>query len=442
VAAILFVVAAAFLALLAASFAQVAEGRTEARRAHGAFSVVFFGIFGAAVACVGGYAWWCSSAKATDLRQLWGGVQAAPRRSWLVGGGPLSGARGGGSFLFDATGGRSLRLHGYRVTFSADGSRAAWGEPRFGFFERKDNRSDIFIADLVTGSPVGTGLETSGWSPLALSPSGRRLVVDEGRTLAAYDVSDPANPKQLSAFSLEDRRAFAFIDEDTIRLFPGNFNRLKEAAPTDLEVAELSLPSKKSLVTGRFDRGTVPFLRLSADGRTFVGVRDRRATLHDGKTGALIATLAEYLGMPQVRILTGARLAVAGVANSTAQLKIFLEGERAPVRSIELGPAKRVALGGEIAPGKIAVSLFPFEENPPASTRSAKLIVVDAATGAVSPLGDGLIPASRLGWWLDPVMTPAEAGSSASSLFLDASGRLVRLDPATGKQTVLLGKGK
>jgi hypothetical protein len=88
------------------------------------------------------------------------------------------------------------------------------------------------------------------------------------------------------------------------------------------------------------------------------------------------------------------------------------------------------------------VSLLPFEENLPAAQRAAKLVSVDISTGAVSPLADGLVPADRFGWWNSSVLPPAEAGAPWTSLFLDADYRLVRLDPATGAQTVLLGKGK
>ncbi len=218
-------VAAVFVALLLGSFVQVAEGRTDARRAHGAFSVVFFGILGTAVALVGGYAGWCASAKATDLAQVLGSVQTAPHGSWVIAGGPLRAWRGGGRFLLDAATGRSVRVRGWNVAFSQDGTRAAWGEPRFGFFEMKDNRSDLFLADLASGRGVATGLETSGWPALVLSPSGRRLAVRDGRTLAAYDVANPANPRQLAAFPVpESGIAFAFTDEDTIRVFPRVFN--------------------------------------------------------------------------------------------------------------------------------------------------------------------------------------------------------------------------
>lgn len=453
---VLALAAAPALGLLVATFVQVAEGRTDARRAHGAFSAVFFGIVGAAVALLGGYAWWCASAKATDLVRVGRSVQTQQRGPWVAAGGRLSAARGGGSFLFDANGARSLRIHGYGVVFSADGTRAAWGEARFGLFERKDDRIDVFVADLLTGRAVATELEAGSWG-WTLSPSGRRLAIRDTKTISAYDVSDAAQPRQLAAFPLEeDGRALAFIDEETLRLFPRFLNsaRRKDVVPASLEITELSLPSKKSLVTGRFDRMTMPFLRLSADSRYLVGTRrlsdDSRApqtlTLHDGRTGALIATLAEGLRNPQARFLTGGRIAVTGIGGARAQMKIFLEGEEGQLptqtRTIDLGSAAHVVLGGEIAPGPVVLSLLPFEGKPPASLRAAKLAAVDTVTGAVSPLGDGLIPANQIGWWTDPVLAPAEAGAPWSLLFLDADNRLVRLDPATGARTLLLGRSK
>ncbi len=454
IAALVFLSVSAVLALVLATFIQVAEGRTDARRAHGAFSAVFFGLCGLAVALTGAYAWWCAAARATSLESVVGGVQTAPRGPWIAAGGPLGAWRGGGSFLFDSAGSRSLRLHGWDVNFSQDGTHAAWGQPRFGFFGRKDNRSDIFVADLALGRPrpVETGLEcSSGWCRVFLSPSGRRLALVDARSVTAYDVSNPGNPKEIAAFHVDgDVTGIAFVDEDTLRLFPRILRaRDKNAGPT--QVAELSLPSKKSSVTGPLDREIAPYLRLSADGRYFVGTRkvgedSSVLTLHDGHTGALVATLAEGLRNPQAVFLTGNRVAVAGIAGVQAQMKIFLEGEEgrtaAAARTIELGPAKRLVLGGEVTPGRVAVSLLPFEENPPASARAAKLAFVDVATGAVSPGPDGLVPADRFGWWWNPVLPSAEAGTPASLLFLDAEGRLVRLDPATGAQTVLLGRSK
>ena len=151
-----------------------------------------------------------------------------------------------------------------------------------------------------------------------------RLAASDGNTLEAYDISDPANPKQVAAIHAEvASRSFAFVDEDTVRIFPRLHNAAnrKDIAPRELEIEEIFLPSKKSLVTGRFDRETLPRLRLSADGRALVGTRDRRLTLHDGRTGALVATLADGLMSPQLRFLTGGRIAVAGIAGGQRRLR-------------------------------------------------------------------------------------------------------------------------
>jgi hypothetical protein len=350
-------------------------------------------------------------------------------------------------FLFDAGGGGSLRLRSDNATFSADGARAAWGERSFGFLER-DRKSALFVADLASARTIETGIECGPWSRVALSPSGRRLAVLDGNALAAYDVTRPDKPQQLAAFRLEgEARQAVFVDEDVIRLFPRFHNAVrKDITPAGLEITELSLLSKKPSVTGRFERETLPFLRMSADGRLFVGVLEKRLTLHDGRTGALLSTLTEELRSPQVRFLSGGRVAVAGIAGAQAEMKIFLEGEEGrsatAARTTGLGPAKRLVLGGEIAAGRVAVSLFPFEENLPGSGRAAKLAIVDATTGAIFPGPDGLVLADRLSWWISPILPPAEAGSPASRLFLTASGALVRLDPATGARTVVLGRSK
>jgi hypothetical protein len=230
------------------------------------------------------------------------------------------------------------------------------------------------------------------------------------------------------------------VDEDVIRLFPRFSNAArKDVAPAALEITELSLSSKKSSVSGGFEREALPFLRLAADGRYLVGTRDKRLTLHDGRTGALLATLSEDLEAPKMRFLSGGSIAVAGIAGGNGVLKIFLESERTPARAIELGPAASVALGGEIAPGRVAVALNSFRSNDETARKAWKLAVVDVTEGKVDSHFSGLVPADRFGWWFSPQLPPAEAGSPASKLFLDASGALVRLDPASGKQEILLG---
>jgi len=432
------------VALLVSGAVQVSVGRTDLRRGHGAQSLTLWGILGSGTLVLGGYTWWVASAKATDLASIYGGVMVAPRGPWVEVRGALGAGRGEGLFLYDTSGNRSLRIRSGGAVFAAGGTRAAWGEERFGFFE-KGRKADLFVADLETARAVETGLECSVWCRFALSPSGNRLAVLDEDMLAVYEISDPAHPRQLAAIRVKvASRSFAFVDDKTIRISPRLFNAAnrKEVSPQDLGIEEISLASKKALVTGRFERDTLPFLRMSADGKYLVGTREQRLTLHDGRTGALVAALAENLRSPQLRFLTGGRIAVAGIAGASARL-VFFEGEKgwsAPARLVELGPAKRVVLGGEIAPGYVVLSLLPFEENLPASRRAAALAVVDVSRGLVSPGPDGLVPADRYSWWLSPVLPPAEAGLASATLFLDAGGHLVRFDPATGQPRQLLPK--
>jgi hypothetical protein len=431
-------------ALLAASYVQVADGRTDARRSHGALSATLWGLMALLAFPLAGLAWWVNAATPKDLVAI-GNIQAAPHGPWVSVSGRLR-ARGsaGASFLYDTGSGRFIKrpvLEGEGVTFSADGTRAVWLQGTPGFFEWR--RAGVLrIGALAATEPAAivSDIETNVWAQLALSPSGRRVAVFDGNILAAYEVSDPSHPRQLLALRIEKTsKSVAFVGEDLLRLFPRVFNpNRKDITPRDLEIEEISLLSKKSLVTGRLESGSLTYVRLSADGRYLVGTRDKRLTLRDGRTGALLTALSEDLGSPKLRLLSGGRMAVAGIAGASARL-LFFEGEKGPARSIDLGPAASVVLGGEIGPGRIAVALNPFRSNDETARKAWKLAVVNVTEGKVDSHFSGLVPADRFSWWFSPILSPAEAGSPASKLFLEANGALVRLDPASGKQEILLG---
>jgi hypothetical protein len=419
----------------------VGDGRTDARRSHGALSATLWGLTAVFTAILGSLAWWAASARATDLVQIYGGVETAPRGPWVAAGGPLRAGRGAGRFLFDTASGRSVRIRSEGPVFSANGSRAAWAQERIGFFER-GRKADLFVAQLSSAKYVGTGLACSIWCRLALSPSGNRIAVFDESTLAAYDISDPSNPKQLAAIPTRlGVRTFVFVDDDTVRIFPRYLNSAhrRDIAPQDFQIEEFCLSSKKSFITGRFTSESLPNLHLSADGRYFVGSDRKRLILHDGRTGALLATLSEDLERPSLRFLSGGRMAVAGVAGGNGVLKIFLEGERTPSQRVELGAANFAFPGGEVAPRRVAVAINTIRRNDETEREESKVAVVDLTEGKVDSHLSGLVPADRFSWWFSPVLPPAEAGLPASKLFLDASGALVRLDPATMKQEILLG---
>jgi hypothetical protein len=435
-------------ALLVASYVQVADGRTDSRRSHGALSATLWGLMALLALPLAGLARWVNAATPRDLVGVYGSIQALPRGTWLS---VLGRVRARGSavaaFLYDTRSGQFIKRpfsEGGDPAFSADGTRAVWLQGNPGFFEWRRTGALRFAAlDSKEPAAVVSDVETDVWAQLALSPSGRRLAVLDGNALATYDSSDPAHPRQLMALRVERAsRSIVFVGEDTLRLFPRIFNaNRKYIAPEDDEIEEISLLSKKSLVTGSIERETLPYLRISADGRYFVGTRDKRLTLHDGRTGALRVTLSENLDGPKLRFLAGGSMAVAGIAGASARL-LFFEGEKEPARSVELGAAASVVLGGEVAPGRVAVALSPFRSNDPRSWPSWKLSIVEAASGRIISSADGLVPLDLFSWWRSPVLEPAEAGLPASTLFRDAAFRLIRLDPTTGAETVLLGRSK
>ena len=432
------------LALAAASYFQVAAGRTDARRAHGAFSVALWGILGTAVSVLGAFALWAASAKATDLAAVGGSVVLAPRGSGLLAGGGLRNLRGAGYFLFDAESLRSARVRSGAATFSQDGRRAAWGDASLGFLE-SGRTAEVKIADLPSVNVVGTGLDDRAIRQAR--PLGRRLQARDPRRNDPLGVRRDTPSPSAAARCVPDRGRVAprrLRNENVIRLFPRFYNAARrDVSPSAREITELSLPSKKSAVTGRFDRETLPYLRLSADGQTLVGAKTiaSRSTT-DGRalsSRRLLSTPRSSAPVPHRR-----RIAVAGIAGARGML-VFFEGEegrREPSRSVDLGPAKRVVLGGEIAPGRVAVALLPFEENLTTSHLASKLSLVDAVSGKVVFHADGLVPADQFGLVVLP-RSPSRRGRCAVDVTVPRRrDRLVRLDPATGKRTVLLGKGK
>ena len=221
---------------------------------------------------------------------------------------------------------RSLRTcSGTTRLFSQDGTRAAWGEPRFGFFERKDRRAGPLRRRPRDG-PRGRrpGLEPRDGRRSRSRRRGRRLAVLDGNDARGVrrDATRRTRSSSRPSGSRARRAALRLRRRGHDPPLPEVLQRRdrKDIAPPALEITEFSLPSKKSLVTGRFDRDALPYLRLSADGRFLVGTRGVRRSerLASRSTTAGPAPssrpLATDLQSPQARFLSGDRIAVAGVA--------------------------------------------------------------------------------------------------------------------------------
>ncbi len=152
-------------------------------------------------------------------------------------------------------------------------------------------------------------------------------------------------------------------------------------------------------------------------------------TLHDGSTGALIATLVPEgrAGGIAGTFMRDGRLAVVEYGRGVV-LRVF-STEGAESLSLDITPTFGFAQVAEVAPGVLAVEL-PF----PGAATGSDSVLVDVSAGRVIRREHGLKPAGPS--WFAP---GAEAAADAGALFIDDRGALVRLDVATGARQVLLG---
>jgi hypothetical protein len=152
-------------------------------------------------------------------------------------------------------------------------------------------------------------------------------------------------------------------------------------------------------------------------------------TLHDGTTGALLATLVAEGGAGRIAatFLRDGQLAVVESGRNVTLRTYSRDG----VPSWSLDIATTFALGEviQVAPDVLAVPL-PY----PGTPRRSDVVLVDASAGTVIRRESGLRPAAA-SWFARRGQTSADDGS----LFVDDRDALVRLDIATGARKVLLG---
>jgi hypothetical protein len=153
-------------------------------------------------------------------------------------------------------------------------------------------------------------------------------------------------------------------------------------------------------------------------------------TLHDGSTGALIATLVPEgrAGGIAVTFMSDGRLAVAEYGRGVV-LRVF-STEGAESLSLDITPTFGFAGVAEVAPGVLAVEL-PIH----GAAAGSDSVLVDVAAGRVIRREHGVKPAAA-SWFA----RGAQAVPDAGGLFIDDRGALVRLDVATGERRVVLGR--
>jgi hypothetical protein len=250
-----------------------------------------------------------------------------------------------------------------------------------------------------------------------LSRDGSRLGSIEGGILA---VAELPSAKLLAAVRIGQPTTFAagvFATNDLVRVY---------TRPTGidgpLDIFELDVPTRALVRTGKALSQRAWYWGSSLHDRYVEMDHDRHlVTLHDGRTGAILATLRDGgpLSSSWVTALADGRWALLLADESGSWIEVFSPaGER--ISRIEVGPKGFLRPGGEVAPGRLVVA------------SALNLYVADLDQGTSTPSAH-LRP---INFWRTGVIRP---GSEATKLYLDGSKTLVRFDPATGDRKILLG---
>ena len=424
------------LALVAASAAQVAKGRTDVRRGHLALSVSLWAMLFLGVGSLLGFGVWVKSAKPSDLRRVTLS-EVAPRGDWIS----VAGwARGRGrywpAFLYDAANARYVRLQrpGIPLAFSPRGERVALLD--FVFPPGRHAGADLTLVDLADGTPrtssFGRALVPSAGlvQDVAFGPAGDRLAVVWRQALSVYELSSGRLLGSASAGSGRWLPDVVFLDDRRLR----GLRRIG-GEDTMVQIVEIRLPGGHSEITGQVATTAAWTRSDDAGDRLFVIHRTTRplVTLHDGHSGSLLATLT---GPGTDRgadagFLSGGRIAVVSGEGGHSLLRVCRR-DGTEERRLQLGPGWCL-LGGEPEPGRLYVGL----RSAPSKSRT---VLIDLDRGSILRSEGGLFPAAAA-HRRDPRYPPPRPrpGTPGAALFVSDDGELIRLDPTTGQRTVLLG---
>ena len=436
--------AGVFLAtLIAATFAQVAAGRTDARRGHGAQSLVLWGALGAAVLAL---SVWVERRVDPGFRSFVTAVTspAGSNGDWVL----LEGtpkvrddyrmAR----YLVDLRTGRSLLLPvSFGHVVSGDGSRATW----IGSSSPFDKGPRRTVLDLSTGdsSEYPTG---SMEFELALSADGRRLAslsID-----GVCEVTDLESGRLLASVKVPGIELWftrvAFETADVVRIEP-IIRRPAEAIerqavpplPPVPALFLLDVPSRKVAPAALAVTPSPRIQRVFGSAgrwRAFVRRSEDRYRLHllDLSSGSVLASFGEpdarSGSAPRGGPLADGRAWVLSPSAAGGHLSL-ISPDGALVREVRL-PARSGMwdVGFEVAPGVLPVSI-------PAWVRNARprCLLVDLNTGETREAGPLRAVESH-----SLAIAAPPPGSPVTRLFAEAeTGRLVLFDPATAAQTPL-----
>jgi hypothetical protein len=417
------------VAVTVAGAAQVAQGRADIRRGHRILSIVLWSLLTPAVLAYAAWGIWVLRVTPADFRTV---VSAwpSPNGSWIAAAGRTRWPRPQTftpTVLMEASSQRFLRVGTAPSVrgpvFSEDATRAVWvtdawtDSPRLMIANLDSNHPSVSRVPL----PVPPGSVVS----VALSADGENVAVVQANQATVFKLG--------SAQALAVAPVRAYWWRPIVFTSDGRAHVLSELSPGILDVIVLDPATRKATTTGHFSTRGYPSERWGTDAARVAVVHSQARrpslTLHDGSTGALIATLVPEgrAGGLAVTFLRDGRLAVVEYG-SRVVLRVF-STDGVESLSLEIVPTFRFAQVAEVAPGVVAVELAVDG----AADRSDS-VLVDVSAGRVLRREHGVRPAASS--WFG---RGAQAVPDAGGLFIDDRGALMRLDVASGERRVVLG---
>ncbi len=421
----------AVIGVVAAGVVAVTRGRTDSRAAHHALSATLWGITGAGILSAAGYASWVLSATPRDLTEI-DYVLPASRGNWVMVEGP---ARGGlPAFLFDTASGRYERAGAdWRwPVLSPDGAHAVWFAPSGpgGPFEVM-----TWKLDDPSSKPVRTRLSFPGTPAAFLSEHGERLATIEAGLLSIYDLASGASLGSVRITDLYSSSRGFFLDANRFRIFPlrspGGLS-----GGDSLDILEFDVGTKTLKTTGAMENVDEIAYSAEPSGDRLLVREKSRVTLRDGASGALLASL--FQRGPETRslarFLSDGRIALAVAEGPSLRVEVFAPDGKHE-RTLPVPARDRIALGGEVAPGKLIVAAGGDESERAGWT----IFLADLSSGQIRQVAERLFPVVYMANWLtNRPNYLTEPGSEATKLFYGPGRSLVRLDPLTGERRVIL----
>ena len=397
---------AALVAFIAAGAWQLADGRTDRRRSHAAFSKALWSGMAVALLLAAGFLAWILSATPRDLTRI-ARAEASPHGGWLF----LSGVTRHRfdftpAYLVNVDSGAWQRIpEGSNTIFSADGSKVLQVRRQYG-------EAEIVIHETATGRTMETGVRLK-WAPVYPI-----VATDDLSRFAAYDYEQ----SNLTVYDTVARRSagsahlrffpahFYFASPDIVRFFGMTAERL---SAYEFDAAHQALRE-----TGSIESQPGP-LQVTADGARLVMhekgaasvvIRDAR-TLQPLTTVTLPSPTSRFYLLHDGRVVAtdGQTLRVAGTP-----------------AAVDLGakPLFVVDIGG----GKVLVLL---------NAVSGGIVVVDADHGTVVRREGGIHPVLEYSTQFDP--RPLQW--TPNLIVGGREGAVLRWNALTGETKVLVPRG-